>query len=65
VKRKALGAAMHELIGGGRGRLLLHVSKRAAKKSLRKGRRWKLDLRLVVTGPQGRRSFSKTVTVSR
>src|SRR5436309_2481097 len=65
VKRKALGAAMHEMVGGGRGRLLVRVSKRAAKKSLRKGRRWKLDLRLVVTGPQGRRSFSKAVTVSR
>ena len=65
VKRKALGAAMHEMAGGGRGRLLVRVSKRAAKKSLRKGRRWKLDLRLVVTGPQGRRSFSKAVTVSR
>jgi hypothetical protein len=56
---------MHELVRGGQGRIVVRVSKRAAKKALRKGRRWKLALRLVVTGPQGRRSFAKSVTVSR
>jgi hypothetical protein len=65
AKRKSLGAAMHELVAGGKARMTVRVSKKAAKKALRKGKKWKLALRLVVTGPQGRRSFSKTVTVRR